>query len=91
MGTKDDELDEMIELAEEDMEEERWILTPWGCLYTILNNYGVDVSNITRTIGTHLVEDFMGLMVKQGHVIDNRKGLNNERETSSNLHSSCLG
>ena len=49
-------------------ETEEYRLTPWGCLSVILDNYGVDYSGVTPTIGKHLVEDFLNLMEKSGHL-----------------------
>jgi len=47
---------------------ERFILSEWGCLYSILNDYGIDVSNISGRIGQHIVDDFMELMAEMGYV-----------------------
>ena len=49
--------------------DDRYTLTPWQCLYGVLNDYGISVSNITATIGEHLVNDFMNEMVKCGHIM----------------------
>ena len=57
-------------------EEEKYILTPWGCLWGVLNDYGIDLSNITPAIGEHMVEDFMTAMVKAGYLA---KGEDDER------------
>ena len=43
-------------------------LTPWGCLYMVLTDYGVDVKDIPGRIGVHIVEDFMDEMVRAGHL-----------------------
>ncbi len=48
--------------------EEVYKLTPWGCMSIVLEDYGIPCDHITGTIGNHLVEDFMDMMVKQGHV-----------------------
>lgn len=50
-------------------DEEKYCLTPWGCLYYVLTNYGIETDHITGTIGEHLVEDFMAAMAKQGYVV----------------------
>ncbi len=51
--------DEELYDAEDDAEEnDRWHLTPWGCLSEVLEGYGIDISHITGRMGTHLVEDF---------------------------------
>lgn len=52
----------------EESTNEKYVLTPWGCLYATLIDYGVDVSHITGTIGGHLVDDFMDAMVKAGYL-----------------------
>ena len=54
-------------MNEED-ENAEYTFTPWGCLSFILEEYGVDITGITGKIGVHLVEDFMELMEKCGHV-----------------------
>lgn len=51
----------------------RYVLSEWGCLSATLNDYGIDYSHITPKMGFHMVEDFMELMVKSGHVIKNDK------------------
>lgn len=48
--------------------EEKYCLTEWGCLSSVLAEYGIDVSHITSTIGKHLVDDFMDAMCKAGYV-----------------------
>lgn len=49
-------------------DEDVFVMTPWGCLFATLSDYGIDMSNITPTIGQHMVEDFMNAMVKAGHI-----------------------
>lgn len=49
-------------------EEEVMVLTPWGCLMGVLNDYGFNTDHITGKIGEHMVEDFMDLMVATGHL-----------------------
>ena len=45
------------------------MLTPWGCLYSVLNDYGVDVERIPSRVGEHIVEDFMDALVMAGHLV----------------------
>ena len=61
-------VDENGELVEEHDDDDVFTLTPWGCLADTLMDYGFDVSHITGKVGEHMVEDFMALMVKCGHV-----------------------
>lgn len=49
-------------------QEEKYVISPWGCLSTTLTDYAVDISHITPAMGEHMVEDFMDAMVKAGHV-----------------------
>ena len=53
---------------DESLEDEKFVLTPWGCLSSVLTDYGVDWSHLTPTMGKHMVEDFMDAMVTAGHV-----------------------
>lgn len=46
----------------------KFVLSEWGCLSSVLTDYGVDVSRVTGKIGEHIVEDFMELMVKCGYI-----------------------
>lgn len=46
----------------------KFMLSEWGCLSSVLTDYGVDVSRVTCKIGEHIVEDFMELMVKCGYI-----------------------
>ena len=57
---------------EEDDGEERYVLTPWGCLYSVLTDYGIDVEHVPGRVGQHIVDDFMDAMVKAGHVIEHK-------------------
>lgn len=45
-----------------------WSLSPWAILMTVLEDYGIDTSDITLKIGEHLVEDFMEGMECHGYV-----------------------
>ena len=49
-------------------EDETFALSPWGCLYAVLKDYGVDISGITSQIGKHMVNDFIELMVTNGYL-----------------------
>lgn len=49
-----------------EFENETYGLTPWGCLYVTLKDYGVDLDHISGKVGAHIVEDFMELMIEQG-------------------------
>ena len=60
--------EEKIEEQMLEDDEEKYVLTPWGCLYMVLTDYGVDVKNIPGRIGVHIVEDFIDEMVRAGHV-----------------------
>ena len=46
----------------------KFVLTEWGCLSSVLTDYGVDISRVTGKIGEHIVEDFMELMCKCGYI-----------------------
>ena len=50
-------------------EDEKYVLTPWGCLYSVLNDYGVDVERIPSRVGEHIVEDLMDALVMAGHLV----------------------
>lgn len=50
-------------------DDERYVLTPWGCLATVLSDYRIDVSDISGKVGEHIVEDFVECMEKMGHVV----------------------
>lgn len=43
-------------------------MTPWEILSEILKEYGIYTGDITGRAGTHIVEDFMDLMIEQGYV-----------------------
>ena len=45
-----------------------YVLSEWGCLSSVLTDYGIDVSRVTGKIGEHIVEDFMELMCKCGYI-----------------------
>lgn len=50
-----------------DSADETYSLTPWGCLYSVLLDYGIEL-NISGRVGAMIIEDFMDLMAKQGHI-----------------------
>lgn len=52
------------------MNDETYALTPWGCLYAVLLDYGIDVSHITPKMGEHMVNDFMESMMRAGYVTE---------------------
>ena len=49
-------------------ENEKYVLTEWGCLYLTLLDYGIDASHIPSKVGKHIVEDFMEMMEQAGYV-----------------------
>ena len=49
-------------------DDDKFVLTEWGCLSSVLTDYGVDVSRVTGKIGEHIVEDFMELMCECGYI-----------------------
>ena len=51
-----------------DDDDVKYCLTPWGCLYATLTDFGIDVDHITGRVGELLVEDFMEAMQKAGYV-----------------------
>lgn len=53
---------------EDDDNEEKYVLTEWGCLYATLTDYGINVDHIPGRVGAHIVEDFMDLMVRAGYI-----------------------
>ena len=67
----DDRLEDLFEEEVVDdlfNDDDTFFLTEWGCLYSVLNDYGIDVSHIKGKVGQHIVEDFMDLMEKAGYV-----------------------
>lgn len=46
----------------------KFVLTEWGCLSSVLTDYGVDISRVTGKIGKHIVEDFLELMCECGYI-----------------------
>lgn len=59
-----------------DDDDVKYVLSPWGCLSVVLEDYGIDISRISGKVGSHIVEDFMELMEKAGYILkcdDNEK------------------
>lgn len=53
--------------------EEKYRLTPMGCLYAVLLDYVgpdhlLDIRKIQGRVGEHIVEDFMDAMVRTGYL-----------------------
>lgn len=55
--------------AERSDDEERYVLSEWGCLSLTLNEYGINTDKISGRVGKHIVEDFMELMCKAGYIV----------------------
>lgn len=60
-------------LVEED--EERYTLTPWGCLYAVLLDYGIrirlsDGKEISGKVGEHIMQDLFELICKTGYLAE---------------------
>ena len=47
-------------------DDEIWRLTPWGCMYAVLKDYGYNPEMLTPKMGEHMVEDLMNLLITQG-------------------------
>ena len=59
--------------------EEKYVLTPMGCLYAVLLDYVgpdhlLDIRKIQGRVGEHIVEDFMDAMVTAGYLVKAEKG-----------------
>ena len=53
--------------------EEKYTLTPMGCLYAVLLDYVgpdhlLDIRKIQGRVGEHIVEDFMDALVRAGYL-----------------------
>lgn len=53
--------------------EEKYRLTPMGCLYAVLLDYVgpdhlLDIRKIQGRVGEHIVEDFVDAMVRTGYL-----------------------
>ena len=66
-------------ISEDDIADDddvKYVLSPWGCLSVVLEDYGIDISRISGKVGSHIVEDFLELLEKAGHILkcdDNEK------------------
>ena len=45
-----------------------FVMTEWQCLKVTLSEYGIDTDSITPAVGRHMVDDFMGRMIRAGHI-----------------------
>jgi len=68
MGTTDCPYFEGGKEEDEEDEEVKYVITPWGCLVSVLLGYGIDVSHFKGRVGEHIVEDFMEAMEKAGYI-----------------------
>lgn len=50
-------------------EEEKYVLTPWGCLKSTLDEYGIPTEHISGRVGGHIVSDFLENMMIAGHIL----------------------
>lgn len=60
-------------ISEDDIADDddvRYVLSPWGCLSVVLEDYGIDISRISGKVGSHIVEDFLELMEKAGYILE---------------------
>ena len=53
--------------------EEKYRVTPMGCLYAVLLDYVgpdhlLDIRKIQGRVGEHIVEDFMDAMIRTGYL-----------------------
>ena len=46
----------------------KFVLSEWGCLHSVLSDYGINVDHIKGKVGQHIVEDFLELMCECGHI-----------------------
>lgn len=46
----------------------KFVLSEWGCLHSVLSDYGINVDHIKGKIGEHIVEDFLELMCECGYI-----------------------
>lgn len=59
-------------ISEDDITDDddvKYVLSPWGCLSVVLEDYGINISRISGKVGSHIVEDFMELMEKSGYIL----------------------
>ena len=52
----------------EENKEETYRLSLLGCLFTVLTDYGINISGITPKMGEHMVNDLMEIFEKQGYL-----------------------
>lgn len=60
-------------ISEDDITDDddvKYVLSPWGCLSVVLEDYGINISRISGKVGSHIVEDFMELMEKAGYILE---------------------
>lgn len=43
-------------------------LTQWGCLASVLDDYGIKTDHIKPRVGEHIVQDFLEVMFKNGYI-----------------------
>ena len=53
--------------------EDTFVLTPWGCLWATLEEYGIDTSEMTAKVGESMVNDFMDAMVTAGYIAEEKR------------------
>ena len=46
----------------------KFVLSEWGCLHSVLSNYGINVDHIKGKVGEPIVEDFLELMCECGYI-----------------------
>ena len=66
----------------QESEDEVYILSEWGCLYAVLSDYGIDVSDIPGRVGVHIVEDFMSELERVGYLV---RGEKNETDCGADM------
>ena len=44
------------------------MLSIFGCILAIADDYGINMSHITPKIGEHMADDLMDLLCKQGYL-----------------------
>lgn len=49
-------------------EEEVYVLTPYGVLLAVMDDYNINIDHLTPKMAEHLFEDFMEVLMKQGYV-----------------------
>lgn len=60
-------------ISEDDITDDddvKYVLSPWGCLSVVLEDYGINISRISGKVGSNIVEDFMELMEKAGYILE---------------------